>query len=147
MLSLFGTICITVMFVYLVSCFKYKASWISGIWLFPKWFLNIKFTHINTVVYIQCAVCTITINKHLFFYRLNMVFISCLPDLWNIWPGTTFNEKRGVVELMLGTFPKVFSKRQLPKSIFPSDNFPNVHFPKQQLPIYPSFSAQPPSLF
>ena len=34
---------------------------------------------------------------------------------------------------MLGTFPKVFSKRQLPKSIFPSDNFPNVPIFKSDL--------------
>jgi len=49
---------------------------------------------------------------------------------------------------MLGTFPKAFPKRQLPKGIFPSGNFPRVfsqaatsqgYFPKRQLPkgIFP----------
>ena len=38
---------------------------------------------------------------------------------------------------MLGTFPKDFSKLQLPKGIFPSGNFSNVQFPKGQLPKSP----------
>ena len=34
----------------------------------------------------------------------------------------------------IGTFPKTFPKRQLPKGIFPSGNFLTVQLPKRQLP-------------
>ena len=41
----------------------------------------------------------------------------------------------GKVKLtMLGTFPKAFPNRQLPKGIFPSGNFPNVQFFNWLLP-------------
>ena len=32
---------------------------------------------------------------------------------------------------LLGTFPKAFPKRQLPKGIFPNENFLTVKFPKR----------------
>ena len=57
---------------------------------------------------------------------------------------STFPKVFSQVATSLGYFPKcqllkgIFLRGKLPKGIFPSDNFPNVQLPKGQLPKCPS---------